>query len=698
MIAKLLVRQRLKIFVGLVILIVTYHVFSLTKQPASRGNDGSGGLKFLDFAQDNRVQNPVGDIDASTPDGNIGEKIEAALDKLLEAINDGDKNKWSGDNNEQMVPEPEFGDDKVFGDNSEKQDAKVAEENVAGDKVAGDKGAEDKEEDKEAEDKEAENKLDDTKVGGGLLEDGKEETSEEQSQGTPNKEISAETLKTIRDYSIFFNPFSEHVIKAESLKDNYILTKARELFTSVKDFLLSKSYLETVLNLPQDTVDELKESHSRYVKHIDVVSKTLATFGNILPTDPGWNDYKNSKGYVLVGGGRYSWLSYLVIKQIRATGSTLPIELFIPSSLEYEKEFCETLLPKYNAYCNLFDDELSLHLSEKYDIGGYQYKMLALLSSKFENIIYLDSDNFPVRNPEYILESSLFEEKGLILWPDAWARTTNPKFYDIAGVTIKENKLRYSAYDDAKGKKPLEEYTFEDSWYHDFEGTLPDPTSETGMFMINKTKHLRTLLLILYYNVLGPKYYYPLLTQGSAGEGDKETFIAAAHVLDAPWFQTAKQFKWCGYKHQVSGEFTSKALGHYDPIQSQTNPDADIDMVFMHLSYPKFYPNWLADNHDLIYADLGDHIRMYADVYDNAGYDFDLRVLQYFTQGMCSNYYVDGVAIDDATIKEEEQYMGRYLQYVKGDREIEDKRCEEIFIPHLKWLKETTDYPNLVKN
>lgn len=690
MIGKLLVRQRLKIFVGLVIIIVTYHVFSLTRQPISQGTGESGTLKFLDFGQDNRVHNPVGDIDASTPDDKIAEKIEEALDKLLEATNEG-----LGE-----VAKPEFGDEQVFGDKAEEtvEDKNEELDNaIGGGELAGEKGDSDGVKGESTGEKEQLDggKEDLTGQKPGLSQDKVGSDSKDPSQ---NENIDPETLKSIRDYSIFFNPFSDHVIKAESLKDNYILTKARELFTSVNDFLLSKSYLETVLNLPQDTVDELKDSHSRYLKHIDVVVKKLATFGNILPTDAGWNDYKNSKGYVLVGGGRYSWLSYLVIKQIRATGSTLPIELFIPSSLEYEKEFCETLLPKYNAYCNLFDDELSLHLSEKYDIGGYQYKMLALLSSKFENIIYLDSDNFPVRNPEYILESSLYEEKGLILWPDAWARTTNPKFYDIAGVTVKENKLRYSAYDDAQGKKPLNEYTFEDSWYHDFEGTLPDPTSETGMFMINKTKHLRTLLLILYYNVLGPKYYYPLMTQGSAGEGDKETFIAAAHVLDAPWFQTAKQFKWCGYKNQVDGKFTSKALGHYDPIQSQTNPDADIDMVFMHLSYPKFYPNWLADNHDLIYEKLGDHIRMYADIYDNAGYDFDLRVLQYFTQGMCSNYYVDGVAIDDATIKKDEQFMGNYLQYVKADRDIEDKRCEEIFIPHLKWLKETTNYPNLVKN
>ncbi|KAK7679537.1 Golgi alpha-1,2- mannosyltransferase [Cerrena zonata] len=45
----------------------------------------------------------------------------------------------------------------------------------------------------------------------------------------------------------------------------------------------------------------------------------------------------------------------------------------------------------------------------------------------------------------------------------------------------------------------------------------------------------------MYYNYYGPDYYYPLLSQGAAGEGDKETFIAAAHKLKLPYYQV-KEF------------------------------------------------------------------------------------------------------------------------------------------------------------
>ena len=345
------------------------------------------------------------------------------------------------------------------------------------------------------------------------------------------------------DFSIFFESLEKFAIKQPGIKDKYTSEKAKEKFSTDDNFLFGKEYLENVLDIPQATFKELKDSHKRYVdEHIPKMLQRVKTFGSLAPSDKEWESYKGSSGYIIVGGGRFTWLSFLVIKQLRATGAKLPVEMFIATESDYEKEFCEKVLPKYNARCNVFDYKLADDLKKRFDIGGYQYKMLALLSSKFENVLYLDSDNFPTRNVDYLFESDLYKENNLLLWPDAWARTTNPKYYEIAGVPVKENKLRYSKYDEkqAGGKdklKPLSEYTFKDSWYHDFEGTLPDPTSETGMFMVNKSSHLKTLLLCLYYNVFGPQYYYPLLTQGSAGEGDKETFIAAAHVMKEPWYQ-----------------------------------------------------------------------------------------------------------------------------------------------------------------
>lgn len=511
-------------------------------------------------------------------------------------------------------------------------------------------------------------------------------------------------VNSIRDYRAFFDDMESYKPVTGFLKDKYTKEKARELFAGDSRFLFLKSYLETVLDVSDEAVADLKRSHTGYVevqmkKLIDRMG--VRTFGNILPSDPEWAKYQGSAGYVLVGGGKYSWLSYLVIKQMRATGARYPIELFLASTADYEKDFCEKVLPKYNARCNVFDDVLSAELGKRFNLGGYQYKMLALLSSRFENVLYVDSDNFPTQNVDYLFQSDIYRKHGLLLWPDAWARTTNPKFFEIARKEIPERKVRYSDYDRAQAKqageklRPLSDFSFADLHYHDFEGTMANPSCETGMFLINKTSHLRTLLLALYYNVYGPQYYYPLFTQGSAGEGDKETFIAAAVVINEPYYQTKRQFKWTGYFSETDNDFKAKALGHYDPERSEDSSLGErTPIVFMHLSYPKYYPSWLVDNHDLIYEKLGNHIRMYGDINENVGYDFDLRVLQFFTQALCPNYYDERTGFSlDGSIVSSDEYMGPFLEYVRSDEETNRQRCKDVFMPHLTWLKETTDFP-----
>lgn len=497
--------------------------------------------------------------------------------------------------------------------------------------------------------------------------------------------------------SRFFEGLEKYQIDAPLLKDSYKTEKAQSKAYTQNEFLFSKEYLENVLNVPQETFDKMKASHHGFVNDFIprlIKSAKLDTFGTLRHSSLKWKHYKESRGYVLIGGGKYSWLSYLVVKQIRKTGSSLPIEVFIPSVAEYEEKFCDEVLPKYNARCNLLDDTLAKKLKEDFHLGGYQFKMLAILTSQFENVLYMDSDLFPTNKVDYLFSSELYKEKGLILWPDHWARTTNPKFFEIAGRPVVEKKIAFSEYDkthsDVSGGqlRALKDYTFKDSNFHDFENALPDPTTEAGVFLVNKSSHLRTLLLAMYYNLNGPNFYYPLMTQGGAGEGDKETFIAAATIMGEPYFQTRKHFKWVGYHNKDEDKFVSKGLGHYDPITS-TEDDSSAPIVFMHCSYPKYYTDWFYNNHDLIYKDGKEHIRMYSDIYSNVGYDFDLRLQQFYVQGVCRNYYVNGKAID-ADLSEEEEWAGNFLKYIGNDVESLNKKCDEVYLPHLKWLKETT--------
>ncbi|KAH3679543.1 hypothetical protein WICMUC_000876 [Wickerhamomyces mucosus] len=438
--------------------------------------------------------------------------------------------------------------------------------------------------------------------------------------------------------------------------------QAKEKFASDDDFIFSKEYLSNIVPLDDLTFKRLKQSHIAYLD--DILNDKHTSFGNEFKTPEG-------EGIVFVGGIKFSWLSLIVIEQLRNTGCKLPIEVFIGTENEYEEEFCEQILPRYNGRCTYLPGEIG-DVSTKIDakINGYQYKNLAFLISNFKKILFLDADNCPLFDPTPLFKSKAFQDNGLVIWPDVWARTTHPKYYEIAGLEIKNKIIRGPLQ-----SKPLnEDFDFNTQVnFHDLEGTLPNPSSESGMILVDKVKHVKTLLLSLYYNIYGPNLYYSLFTQGSAGEGDKETFIAAATVLNTSYYQVIEMFKFIGY--HFNEKFSSKALGQFDPIQDYKNYQSgtkigeDIRLIkssnyiepkvfFMHLSYPKLVPFALLNDNEII-KENQQHIRMYRGSTELAGYDFELQIFQILTSLLCENYTGNSPVLENLLGLKLKEYWGQ---------------------------------------
>ncbi|CCK72494.1 alpha-1,2-mannosyltransferase MNN2 KNAG_0K01290 [Huiozyma naganishii CBS 8797] len=425
--------------------------------------------------------------------------------------------------------------------------------------------------------------------------------------------------------------------------------------------------LVNCLNLSGADISNLRHSHKSFVDSLDVT----------LPS----NSYKGS-GIVTVGGGKFSLMAFLIVQNIRRMGTTLPVEVFIPPNEGPETEFCTELLPKYNAKCIFIDRILPDEMIQKFDFRGYQFKSLALVASSFENTLLLDADNFPVKPLNSIFNEEPFKSKGLVLWPDFWRRTTQPLYYDIAGVPVNlKNRVRNS-FDDLT---PPEVYTenmndLSGVPFHDLEGTMPDVSTESGQLMVNKNKHLGTILLALYYNVNGPTWYYPIFSQKAAGEGDKETFIAAANFYGLPFYQVKSSTSVDGYFE--NGEFHGVAMLQYDCVQDYklyqiAKDDIDVkyglsrvgnsasqkrisfdksysledfknkyfredshnDVMFIHSNFPKFDPLSLWKNRQLVDKD-GNHFRSYTNLRKFGDFDIELENFKIFKNFFCGDQKV----------------------------------------------------------
>lgn len=329
-------------------------------------------------------------------------------------------------------------------------------------------------------------------------------------------------------------------------------------FEKSEDILSEKDLLEK-FEFPQNFVDDLKTKHDNVVK-------------NIPDVEP---HFYSGDGYVMVGGGLYSWFSLLGIETLRKVGSTLPVEVFLPHVSDYEYLFCDKILPKLNARCVEMNKVFSPDSLASFDVRGYQYKAFALLASSFENAFLLDSDSYPVTNPDFLFESELYKNHKMITWPDFWRRTTSPVYYDIAGIDIGVTPIRHlnDKFINPKYLKLKEGEDITSSvTFHDREGTIPDWSTESGEMLINKKEHFKTLLLALYYNYDGPYGYYPLLSQGGAGEGDKETFVAAANFYQKKYYQVNKK------PEKVFGWFNKEQSYEHSTIV-QYNPVEDYEIL-----------------------------------------------------------------------------------------------------------------------
>lgn len=407
---------------------------------------------------------------------------------------------------------------------------------------------------------------------------------------------------------------------------------ARYVHGEQDNLIFSEDYLKGFLHLDDSQVASMKEAHSHVVKN--------------LPDKLPENLYSGD-GIVYVAGGKFNWLTLLSIKSVRALGSKLPIEVIIPTLDQYEADLCARVFPALNARCiylpYVLGDGSSDSYVTKFKIDGYQYKALAVLVLSFENVLLLDSDNFPVHAPDFFFDSEPFKSLGLIVWPDFWKRATSPHYYKIAGIEVSQTQLSPlydeggGQYDDVKpNSAPL---NLKEIPLHRRKGSIPDPTSESGQLMISKKSHIRPLLLALYYNLYGPKYYYPLFSQGSDGQGDKETFLAATTVLQKPFYQVGQFLIAFGY-FDSHNDFKGTGMGQFDPVEdylsivkrkqagtTSTDRDRPFEerprVFFVHANHPKLEP-WGLKKDGLIYDEKGSRLRMYGKgMKKRIGYDFE---------------------------------------------------------------------------
>ena len=339
------------------------------------------------------------------------------------------------------------------------------------------------------------------------------------------------------------------------------------------------------IEMKDDEVQDMQLHHENFVKAISVHPPKLV-----------YN--AGTRGIVVTAGGPYLPLPVVTLRILKRLGSTLPMEIFLGSNSEYESHICENVLPRLNARCIILSEILfSTKEENKPQISRFQLKIFAMLFSSFEEILFLDADSWPVADPLPLFKKDPYKSTGMVLWPDFWYASQSQYYYQISHLPRPEIHSRAS--------------------------------TESGEILLSKKTHAKTLLLAAYYNFWGPEHYYPLLTQGGPGEGDKETFLAAAQAAQEPYYAVSEKIVPIGHPNPNPAEndgVAGFAMVQFDPVQDYVLTqkknlwrvkDPSVAPcprpLFVHSNFPKLNPGRVYDDGLLKWEHNGSWRRAFTD-------------------------------------------------------------------------------------
>jgi hypothetical protein len=261
-----------------------------------------------------------------------------------------------------------------------------------------------------------------------------------------------------------------------------------------------------------------------------------------IPTWDSFSKFYSGRGIVISAGATHIarvWPTVLLM--LKALNCTLPVQIWTMNQDEQDRT-----TPLADQMRRDLKIDLTVHkLSDYMEIdwsGGipaiFKVKALALLYSSFEQILLLDADSIPVRDPNVLFDMD--EGKtGLIQWPDFWKNSVSKVLYDA--YDIDHNMTR---------------------------------TTESGQMLIDKRSQFEPLVLATYFNWYGPLFFHRLIYMDSMGAGDKDTFYVASaayhrqyHIVERG-IESIKVVHANGSQWKIQDNIFNGALGQFMPNSS----------------------------------------------------------------------------------------------------------------------------------
>lgn len=193
----------------------------------------------------------------------------------------------------------------------------------------------------------------------------------------------------------------------------------------------------------------------------------------------------HGRGIVICAGGvRHFTNAWVCIQMLRRLGCRLPVEVWHLGPEEMDQEMSGILA---GLGATVVDAAVVRSRHPMRMLNGWELKPYAIAHSAFAEVLLLDADNVPVRNPEFLFDFPGYKSTGAVFWPDFDRVPQNDQLAIWRSCGLRR-----------PGEREF----------------------ETGQVLLDKRRCWQALNLCLWFNANSDFYYRHLY-------GDKETFHLA---------------------------------------------------------------------------------------------------------------------------------------------------------------------------
>ncbi|CAF3384620.1 unnamed protein product [Rotaria socialis] len=334
------------------------------------------------------------------------------------------------------------------------------------------------------------------------------------------------------------------------------------------------------------------------------------------------------------------------LQLLRWLNCTLPVEVYAYAN-ELEMHEIRNLKAIQNVTLHIIKDKVILKNRKK---SRFVIKPFSILQSSFEHVLWMDSDNIAVNNPEYLFDLPHYKNSTAIFWPDFWKTSGRNPIWRMMNIRCREE----------------------------------DYEQESGQLVINKRLAWKALNLALYLN--SDNDIIKLI------HGDKDTFRLAWRSINVSYFFIRTHLAIGGFDLAVAEKsgatsnertFCGHTMVQHDPLGK---------VLFLHTNLVKQYPaiQGLIEKNQTIKQNKINPWRVYIG-YTNTIPNMD-AVVFFYNLYVCTTFTNRGNSTWSPLVEQDFYNLvpvsitEKYLSYLHGNL-IKSNKFRKIRIIDRHWQK-----------